>query len=273
MSRPPLVAARLCLAVRVLVLTLLLVALFWVVAFLLVLVPAWLHGLPTTANGLLSRGAVCGLIAALFVAVFHIRREVIRLPVQRRATFVERLKLHLGELGYTGLEEGPDQLVFRPSFGSLLFGAGIRVELAATSATLTGPKVYLELLRRRLRLQSYLAPAERAERLLRRVELSMRLSPEQLPRLRHEIVGALRVAGAEVACQVIILARSEAGIRDAAVDEALQDWVKTPGVAVEVHKEQLALPRPLTALRPPIPARPCAEPRRLASLAASPPCL
>jgi hypothetical protein len=258
MSRASVVAARLRLAVRVLVLALLLLAVFWVVAFLLALLASWLRGLPVTVDGLLPRGAVCGLIAALFVAVFHIKREAIYLPVPRRSAFVERLKAHLGEVGYTGQEETPDRLAFRPSFGSLLFGAGIRVEIDGTAATVTGPKVYLELLRRRLRLQSYLYPAERGERLLRRVELTLRVSPEQLPRVRNEVVGALRVAGAEVVCQVSLLAQSDAGIRDAAVEEALHGWAQLPGVALDVRKELLPAPR----------LQPSVRPRRVPALAA-----
>jgi hypothetical protein len=253
MSHPPVFAARLLLVARVLVLALLLLAVFWVVALLLAVLTAWLRGLPVTGDGLLARGAVCGLIAALFVAVFHIKKEVIQLPVPRRTAFVERLKAHLGEMGYVSLGETADRLVFRPSFRALLFGAGIRVQITGRSATVTGPKVYLELLRRRLRLQTYLDPAGRQERLLRRVEVAMRVPAEQLPRVRNDLVGALRVAGADVVCHVNILARSDSGIREAAVEEALHGWLQVPGVAVDVHKEPLQVPRVQVSQRRPSP--------------------
>lgn len=240
---PPVLAARLRLAARVVVLSLLTLAVFWGVAFLLTLLTAWVRGLPVTPAGLLSHGAVCGLIAALFVVVFHIKKEVIRLPAPRREAFVARLKAHLGELGYTTQTETPDRLVFRPSFRSLLFGTGIEVRLAGDAATVTGPKVYLEVLRRRLRLQCYLDRAEHEGRLLRRVELSMRMAPEQLPRVPGAVEEALRGADAEVVCHLSILARSEAGIRDAAVEEALRGRLEEEGIAVEVHKEPLAAPR------------------------------
>jgi hypothetical protein len=258
MSRP-VVPARLRPAVRVLMLALLVLAVFWVAAFLLALLTAWLRGQPAAGAGLLSRGAVCGLIAALFVAVFHIKKEVLRLPVARREPFVERLKAHLGDLGYTLAAETAERLVFRPSFRSLLFGAGIEVRLAGASATVAGPKVYLEGLRRRLREQSYLAPAGRGERggdLLRRVELSMRVSPEELHEIRGEVVGPLRAAGAAVVCHLCVLAQNEAGIPEAAVAEALGGWVREQGIPVEVHKERSPAPRPLPGPhRPPARAR------------------
>jgi hypothetical protein len=242
MSRPVL-AARLRLAARVVVLSLLTLAVFWAVAFLLTLLTAWVRGLPLTAAMLLSHGAVCGLIAALFVIVFHIKREVIRLPVPRREPFVERVKAHLRELGYTLTAEVPDRLAFRPSFRSVLFGAGIEVRLTGDGATLTGAKVYLEVLRRRLRLQSYVDRAEHEGRLLRRVELSMRLTPEQLPRVPGAVAEALRGADAQVVCHLSLLARGAAGIRDAAVEEAVRGRLEEEGIAVEMHKEPLSAPR------------------------------
>jgi hypothetical protein len=256
MSRP-VVPARLSPAVRVLVLALFVLATFWGVALLLALLTAWLRGQPAAGAGLLPRGAVCGLIAALFVAVFHIKKEVVRLPVVRREAFVARVKAHLSDLGYALAAEAPDRLAFQPSFAALLFGAGIEVRLAGASATVTGPKVYLEGLRRCLRVQSYLAPAERGDRgLLRRVELSMRVSPEELHEIRGALVGPLRAAGAVVVCQLSVLAQSEAGIPEAAVAAALQGWVKEQGIPVEVHKERPPAPRALPGPhRPPVAAR------------------
>ena len=148
--------ARLFLALRVLALSLLILAVFWVVAFLLALLAGWLRGVPVTGAGLLPRGAVCGLIAGLFVAAFHLRRETIHLPAAPRGAFVARLSTELGEMGYAAGVGAGDRLVFRPTARSLLFGASIRVRLDGPSATVAGPKIYLESLRRRLRLHDYL---------------------------------------------------------------------------------------------------------------------
>jgi hypothetical protein len=198
MSRPVLVA-RLRLALRVVVLSLLILAVFWTVAFLLAMLANLVRGLPVTASGLLLRGAVCGLIAGLFVAVFHIRKETIRLPAPRRDAFVEWVEAHLVEQGYMVQVEAPDRLVFRPSVRALLFGAAIEVGLADGVATVTGPKMYLEILRHRLRVQSHLDRADRGISLQRRLDPG-RHALEELRHLRGEVLEVLREADGEAAC-------------------------------------------------------------------------
>jgi hypothetical protein len=157
-----------------------------------------LHSLPVTASGLLLRGAVCELIAGPFVAVFHIRKETIRPPASRRDAF-DWVETHLGEQGYGAREETADRLVFRPSFRSLLFGAAVEVRLADGVATITGPSVYLEMLRHRMRVQNHLDRDDRG------ISLRQRLDPgrnalEELRHLRSEVVEALREAEGEAAC-------------------------------------------------------------------------
>lgn len=177
-----LLAARLRLAVRVVVLSLLILTVFWTAAFALLMLTAWLRGQPVAGAGMLVNGAVCGLIAALFVAVFHLRKEVIQLPAPRPEALLERVKIHLGELGYTAQVETPERLVLRPALMSLLFGAGIEVRLADGTATLSGPKVYLEMLRHRLRMESYFDQAERGTFLLRQVRSESHDQPLPAPR-------------------------------------------------------------------------------------------
>jgi hypothetical protein len=153
--------ARLLLAARVLVLSLLILAIFWIVAFVLVFLAGWLRGVPVAGEGVLPRCAVCGLIAGLFVAAFHLRRETVRLSAGQRGAFVARLSSELREMGYASGAGSGDRLVFRPSARSMLFGANIRVQLDGPSATVAGPKVYLEALRRRLRVYDYLDQADK----------------------------------------------------------------------------------------------------------------
>jgi hypothetical protein len=246
---PVLLPARLLLTLRLMVFALLLLAFLWSAAFLLACVIPWLKGLPVAGTGLVPRGIACGLVTTLFVVVFHLKREVIRLPAAKRDIFVERVRLHLQELGYALQMETPGRLVFRPSFQSLLFGAGIRIDLAERTATVTGPKVYLEILRRRLRMQSYLSPMERASQLLRRVEMTLRVTPEQLHRVRSDIISILRDDDAEIVCQLIVLARSEAGIRKGAVAEAVQAWQEEYASPVELRTEPITV-RPLCANHP-----------------------
>jgi hypothetical protein len=151
--------ARLLLALRVLALSLLILAIFWIVAFVLAFLAGWLRGVPVAGEGVLPRCAVCGLIAGVFVAAFHLKRETIRLAAGSRGAFVARLSAELTEMGYADGVGAGDRLVFRPATRSMLFGASIRVRLDGQSATLAGPKVYLEALRRRLRVYDYLDQA------------------------------------------------------------------------------------------------------------------
>jgi hypothetical protein len=236
------------LGLRVFVLSLFLVALFWTAAFLLLTVASWLTGGALAGSGLLLRCTVCGLIAALFVAVFHLKKEVVLLRLADRQAFAEQLRAELKELGYVPTVERRDRLVFRPALRSFLFGAGIYVQVGDERATVTGPRVHVEQLRRRLRLHDFLdrpdrVTGARGKRLLRRTELSLRASPQQLAAVAAGLA-ALRAGGAEVVCQVHVLAWNDAGIPEAALDERVRDWQERHALTVGVSREPLALVRP-----------------------------
>lgn len=238
-------SAGLLVALRVLLLTVLALAVFSAGALLLAFLAGWLRGTPTAGAGLLYRAAVCGLIAVLFVAVFHLKRQALDLPAPDAEAFLRRVGTVLARLGYAAAPAAGGRHAFRPAFQSLLFGSGIRVEFRNGRARLTGPKVYLELLRRRLRVQNYVEQAEnsaartRGQRLLRRVELMLRVEPEQLAKVRDGVVEVLGQAGAETICYVTVLAHRDAGIADAVVEGAVRGWLRRQQIPAEVRKVPL----------------------------------
>ena len=199
-------------------------------------------------SGLLTRCAVCGLIAVLLGAVFHLKRESIRLPAPDADAFLGRVGPVLAELGYATAAQTETAHAFRPAFHSLLFGSGIRVEWGGGWATVSGPRVYLEVLRRRLRVQGYVEQASRSavrrrsERLLRRVELGLRVEPGQWQAVHGGVIEVLRRTGADVICHLSILAQGEAGIRATVVEGEVRGWLTSQQIPAEIHTEPLSLP-------------------------------
>lgn len=131
---------------------------------------AWLLGSPVNGGRGIYTGVICGLIAWLFVAAFHIRRERLVLAYEDREEFRARLQGQLEELGYYRARETGDRAVFRPAFHSFLFGGKIEVHLEEQTARMTGPKVCLESLWRNLRL------TQQVEEVHRRRDSSCQLS-------------------------------------------------------------------------------------------------
>lgn len=75
-----------------------------------------------------------------------------------------------------------------------------------------------------------------AERLLKRVELSVRLTGGQEMAAYEQIVQALAGEGAEVVCELQIMAQSEEGIRETVVEE-LREALGKRGVTPEIRKD------------------------------------
>jgi hypothetical protein len=188
---------------------------------------------------------LCGLVVWVFVAVFHIRTETTRLPVADRKTFVQRLVLVLEDLGYEVFRKGEDRIVSRPGFRSLLLGGGVQVQLEGTTARVTGPKLFVEILRRRVRMQSILDRAQQpmpedrhrvAERLLKRVQISLRLEGGRGLAAHQQVMAALRREDAQIVCELHIMAQSEAGVRETTI-EGLRDRLEEIGIEAEIRKD------------------------------------
>lgn len=201
----------------------------------------------------LVAGLVCSLIAGLFVATFHLRKETLTLPAKNGPKFLADARAILEELGYEVVRETPVSLATRPGFQALLLGNGIHVDLDAGDAKVTGPKVCVELLRQRLRLraqlghlqQSHRGPVRNGELLLRRVEMRLRVLPEQLEAIRRHVIEVLG-AEADVTCDLHLAAQNERGLSDSVVEQELRPWLEKQGIGLVIHKEParlLELPR------------------------------
>jgi hypothetical protein len=208
---------------------------------------AWLGDTSITNTSTLWLGMTCGLIGWLFIAVFHVRHETLILPFQDRQAFLGRLRSQLKELGYHGRVRDAEVQVFWPSFHSLLLGGKIRLRLEDGTAHLDGPKVFLEILRQRLRVQNHLdkdlkifwdARRRRDERLLKRVQISMRVSGNQWQGVCRQITQILAREGAEVHCEVILGARSDDGIRERTVEHLIREWLSQKSISAVITKER-----------------------------------
>jgi hypothetical protein len=153
------------LSLRIVVLALAVLSLFGLTAFLCA---ALIYRLGAT-HGAVPLGTLCGLIIWLFVFAFHFRRERAILLYSDREVFLAQLRGELSELGYEtgGSAQGPS--VYRPGFLALLAGGAVRVDLAEGSATLTGPKLCLERVRKRLRLNNHVRKARDSSLTIRRI--------------------------------------------------------------------------------------------------------
>jgi hypothetical protein len=235
----------LAVTLRVAFLTLSVLLLFTATALPLALLLTWIPGGSAGVADNLVLAVLCGLVVWLFLAIFHIRTETVRLPVPDRKSFLRRLTPLLEELGYEVTRRGDSGLVSRPGFRALLLGGAMQIDFEAGEARVTGPKLFVEILRRRLRQQSYIDRAQQpardgrnlpSERLLKRVEISLRLGGADAGALQEDIIAALAREGAEVICEVSLLAQSAAGIREAVVEE-VRDRLRQRGLSAEIRKD------------------------------------
>jgi hypothetical protein len=106
--------------------------------------------------------------------------------------------------------------------------------------------MYLEKLRHRLRVHRLLLRTQQSireasgrveERYLQRVQIAVRAPGGQLQAVQDEVVRVLSAAGAEVVCDVTILAHGERGVRESAVDEVVRRWQELGHGRAEVRKE------------------------------------
>jgi hypothetical protein len=243
-------------------------SLFAAVVFALaVLAGAWatagLSGHQALGGRAFLVGAVCGLVTLLFVAVFHIRRETLVLPFQDGLRFRERLYQEARELGYRRTEIGVTQDVawFRPRFSALLLGGGLRVQWGKGDVTLTGPRVFLEILRSRLRIDRLVGKVQRAadswaregKTLFKRVEVRLRVVAEQWQDVRDDVLDVLAGDGAAVICEVHVLAQCEHGIVRNTVD-VVRDRLGRKHLEAEFRHEPLRRSGEVPVVRPPAPA-------------------
>ena len=187
----------------------------------------------------------CAVIAWLLLAIFLFGKETIYLPAHQVATFLGNACQVLEEMGYEVASQSGSALSTRHMFHFLFIGRGIRVQCQDKQARLTGSKIWVEMLRRRLRVQNYLSSSEIALHessvrgpavLLKRVQIQMRVLPEKLAEVNRHVLQVL-AQEAEVVCEVSILAQSDNGIRESTVEHQVRTWLNEQGIAAEIHKD------------------------------------
>ena len=207
---------------------------------------AWLHDARWDEPGYLTIGFVCGLIVWLFVAVFHLRRESQTMAFSQREQFINKAKTVLQEMGYAFTGQQGDHFSFRPRFQSYLFGGGITLEIDLREASITGPKVSLEIFRRCFRMmnhvhrvQQYLKEHRKfTDNVVKRAELQLRLKPDQFDAVRKNVIEVLEIDG-DVICELNILVQSEHGIREETLEFQIREWFEQQGIDCDIHKDHV----------------------------------
>lgn len=213
----------------------------------LVMATVWGHSLsdPETIYAALT----CGLIACLFVAVFHLRKESVQIPLHHNEDFVEKANGVMKELGYEVVQQSADQILSRPRFYSFLLGGGVRIRIDKDAVKITGPRVMAEIVRKRLRLRTCIdqvhQPSRRSQgRLLKRVQISVKVKPHLIAEMQKNVIDPLCKEG-DVVCMVTVLAQSDAGIRELTPDCPIRVWLDKQGLRAEFHREHVELTDPL----------------------------
>ena len=241
----------LAMALRVIALALPVIVVFGSTALGGAALVAWINDTPLSRADNLCLGILCGLLVWLFAAAIHIRWECICLPVRDREMWIATLIEQLHDLGYRAERRRDNTLVFEPRFQALLFGGVIRVRLRLDAAIITGPRMYLELLRQRLRMETYLAKEQKAlhdsrvlrlERRVRQVEIAVQVPHEHWLDVHAAVLAPLAREGADVVCHVHVLARGPAGIRETLIDGPIRRAFQRRGLHADIDKQPLSAP-------------------------------
>ena len=228
-------------AAHVLVLAFVFFVIFGGTALVIAFFLSWIQGTSFGNGANWYVGMICGLVAWLFVAVFHFRKETIQLPIQDRDAFGQQVRTILGDLGYETVNDAPDHMGFRPAFQSYLLGGGVQVTVEGPQAKISGPKVSVEAIRNRLRFQNHLqkiAMEERkphGERVLKRVQLSFRVPRDRWHEMGAHVLKPLAAEG-DVVCQVTVSVQNEKGINDSTVEGQVRHWLDEHGMTADIHK-------------------------------------
>jgi hypothetical protein len=206
----------------------------------------WRLQTPLFSSATFLPSVVCGLIVWLFAAAMHLKKEAAVLPVFDFPSFRQRLRADLVELGYVPTEVSEHTIVFKPSFTSYLLGGWIAAAFEPGKVRLVGPKAHLERLVRRLRLISYVqrdhksaatAVLRQGRNLVKRAQISFRVSPEQWSGVHDGVLRCLASEGTDVICEVNLLAQSEAGLPLAVLDGVVNEWLRQNQIEAVIHKE------------------------------------
>lgn len=219
---------------------------------------SWHNDTPYLSAATLLPGTMCTLIFWLFAAVIHLKKETALVPVGDPALFRERIRAELVDLGYQAVQLSTDTILFRPAFTSYLLGGWISLSIDNGCARIIGPKVRLERLVQRLRLGSFVAKDHKAvsssalrqgKQLIKRVRIGFRVTREQWPGVQESVLRVLESEGADVICDVNILAQRENGITATTIESQVCGWLRDHDIKALLHKEYVQPPEKLLEQR------------------------
>ncbi|MFO0864512.1 MAG: hypothetical protein U0744_07660 [Gemmataceae bacterium] len=207
-------------------------------------------------------GLICGLALWLFVAVFHIGRESIVVPIVRQKDFSNGMREILTDMGYHIVAYQDHFLDAKPGFLAMLMGGGIEVEVSGSNAHIRGPKLTLEALQTRLRYRNHLATVQRRttpiavrlepERFVRHVEISATIDATTWDDFRAKVLQPLATEGC-VRLDVHLLIAPEDGVRDSVVEDPPETGWNAHAEDTEVRKDFCSTLRPHVAETQPLP--------------------
>ncbi len=120
------------------------------------------QGTPFFDNENLYLSLVCAVIAGLLTAMFLFGKETILLPVNQPVAFLTNARQVMEDMGYVVSGHSDNSLTTAGGFQFLFLGRGIRIQWLETDkqARISGPKLWVDMLRRRLRVQNFLTGTE-----------------------------------------------------------------------------------------------------------------
>lgn len=188
----------------------------------------------------------------LAFSYYHLRAASMSLPVVDCEIFLEKARQTLADMGYELLSQSQRHLLAKPGFQSYLLGGAFSIQVEGKQAKLSGPKVLVEMVRQRLRLDRYLEKDQHqlddgkrrfAPRLLKRVEIHMMLKPNQLAAVQGNVVDLL-TPDAHVVCRLELLAQSETGIQENIVDWQIREWLEQMDIEAHIQRNHVEMQVP-----------------------------
>ena len=232
--------------VRILVLAVSALIIFGITALVCAFPLLLFRNNPEASAGIVLLGVLCGLVVWLFVAVFHIRREALTFLDDDRKTLLPLLRSALKELGYEPGDTHKGRTVFKPRFTAFVVGGNVQLTEQAKAVVITGPKVFIEILRKRLKMLHHLSAVHQTIKQtrvrqgrggLRRVEIDLRVSAAQWQHVSDEVIAVLAKQTSDIVCEVHILAQHESGSLDTNVVMGIRERLQRQNIAVEIRKE------------------------------------
>jgi hypothetical protein len=219
---------------------------------------ALVQGSPIFSGENLFLASICDGIALFFMAVFLFGKETATLPIQNEPTFLAIVRRVLGELGYEVTHRTDSSLATRGAFRFLFFCRGIRIQCANRQAHITGPKIWIDILRRRMRVQNFLSttefhlqdsPQRNQGVLLKRLQIQMRVPFRDLEKITQNVLEPL-AQEAQIICDINVLVQSDAGIRESMLEQQIRPWLIDNGLSAEIHKDLAKMCEPGSKVLP-----------------------